>query len=183
METSVEELPVIPPPQPKQRRKRINLALAGSLLTQGLSYDEVAPRVGAATGNSLRVNLGKRGLNLTVLRTPDAAGPAQEQAVVKLVRATESALRDKLNGGLQVAVDKATAKKVNYRDLASRGQGHAVVLKTLAETWRTLNGSPDQVTVQFGVSLLDASPVAALPQPVATQDQPIIDIEPASSVS
>jgi len=43
------------PAQAKTKPKRINYALAATLLASGVTFDEIAQQVGAATGNSLRV--------------------------------------------------------------------------------------------------------------------------------
>jgi hypothetical protein len=158
-----------------KKRHRVNLALAGVLMAQGLSYDEVAPRVGAATGNSLRVNMGKKGLNLATIRNPDAAPAAQAVATIKLVRQTEDALRETLNNRLGDAVGVLGKEKLSYRKLASRGQGHAATLKQLAETWRTLNGNPDQISITFKASALDDSTPLAVcsPAPIDVESSPI----------
>ena len=151
------------PPRPpgKPRRHRVNLALAGVLLTQGMSYDEVAPRVGAATGNSLRVNLGKKGLNLDKMRNPDPAASAQAVATIKLVSEASEIVKERLHGRLGAQIEQLSKRKVGK--LASKGQGEAATLKTMAETWRTLNGNPDSISISFGARNLSLDQPALAP--------------------
>src|SRR5512138_2319801 len=52
----------------KPKPKRINYALGATMIAQGLTFDQVAPRVGAANGNSLKVGLIRKGVTATIAR-------------------------------------------------------------------------------------------------------------------
>lgn len=163
-----------PPRDPdKPRQKRLNTELGGVLLAQGLSFDEIAQRIGSASGNAVRVALARKGITKRSAR--DAAPTPERTASVTLtvVSQAESILRERLNGGLLQATDALLSKPPTRKSLANRGQGHAAVLEGLSRTWRNLNGSPDSVTLQFGANML--SDLAPIPQPVVSS-MPSVDV-------
>lgn len=159
-------------PKQKQKRKRVNYALAATLLATGTTLnDELALRVGAKNANVLRVGLTKRGVTRKYANSlPMNANLAKSHAAQVATNAVEI-LREKLNGELMDQVNALTSKPVSYKSLASRGQGRAATAKTIADTYRALNGSNDQLTVVFGAGRLDESPVIDVtPEKDAPQD-------------
>jgi hypothetical protein len=164
--------PIMFPSKVKRPRKRINKALAGVLVaTTKQSWDELAPKVGAANGNSLRVNMFKSGVTQQNCRPEPEQPITTTQASVTLQVVTEAAelLRKELNGELLAQVNALKSVPATFDALASKGQGRAGTVKQIAETWRTLNGNPDQVSISFGVGQLDRF------QPDAVQ--PVIEVE------
>lgn len=72
--------------------QKINYALAATLVAAGHSYAEVAPQVGAKTGESLRVGLNKRGVTLrTATDALQAATPDQLRNAPMLLRVANAA--------------------------------------------------------------------------------------------
>jgi len=136
----------------KPRRPRVNLALAGVLLAQGMSYAEIAPRVGAATGNSLRVNLHKKGVTARNTEKLPEHEQAQVKVLNKVVTAASEALRDEMGGRLREQIKQLRSEPVTR--LASQGQGEAATLKTLAETHKLLFGGSESTVLVFGVDQL-----------------------------
>lgn len=149
----------------KPRQKRINKGLAGVLAANtDQTWDEIAPQVGAKNGNSLKVSMLGNGLSKRVLQGI-AENKVKATLTAQVVSDASEIIRNRLNDELMVQTDLLSKEKPDYSDLASRGQGRAATVKAIAETWRTLNGNPDSVTIQFGASLLsDAQP--STPQPV-----------------
>ena len=80
----------------KQRRKRVNYALAATLVAQHVTLNDAAIQSGAKDGNSLRVGLARRGVTATQARHSD--GQVQRAVIVanKAVSAASEALREDL---------------------------------------------------------------------------------------
>jgi hypothetical protein len=94
------------------------------------------------------------------------SGPVR-QAVVKAAENAAEALRDKAATKLAIAFD-ALGEPIDAMDLRNAGQGYAAVLKTLAETHRTLYGGAETNILVFGVDSMNDRPGS----------QPIIDVSP-----
>lgn len=140
------------PEYQRKKHKRVNLALAGVIAaTTGQSWNEIAPQVGSVSGNALGVNM--HGKGITKRSIAEAKAPTIKATLTaQVVSEATEIIRDRANSVLALQIGKLAAKKPGR--LASKGQGEAAVLKTMAETWRTLNGNPDQITVQFGANML-----------------------------
>lgn len=164
-------------PTAKIKRHRINLALAGALLAQGMGYDEVAPKVGAKNGNSLRSNLAKRGVTLTKVRNPSPDHVATATVTCKVVNEATEQLQERFNSEIARQLAAIEAERMTYDDLPSRGQGRTATVKTLAETYRAVNGNPDSVTFSFGASVQSSRPELEIPQQVVNCG-PELDITP-----
>src|SRR6185295_2387038 len=149
MDAVIEPTQGIKPTRAGKPRK-VNHALAGALLAAGMSYEQVAPRVGAATGNSLRVGLAKQGVSATSMRNPEVALARKITVTAQIATEAAEIVKERLHGRLGSQIEHLSKRKVGK--LASKGQGEAAVLKTMAETWRTLNGNPDSITFSFGAS-------------------------------
>ncbi len=138
-------------PGKKPKKTRINYGLAGTLFASGMDWAEIAPRVGAKTGETVRVGMFKRGVTKRSVR----ALPGQEARILTVAAksATVGAdmIREKLGGQLGQSVDALASVPTEYPDLASKGQGRAAVLKTLAETHKLLFGGSESTVLVFGV--------------------------------
>ncbi len=149
----------------KAARKRINFALAGTLIASGLSYAEVAEKCNAGSVESLRTGLARKGVSLRRLKRvqnpiqgQEYRDTAQVQTVAaRAVHLGAEMIRDRLAGQLGQSVDALSTLPVAYPDLASKGQGRAAVLKTLAETHKLLFGGADQTVIVFGVESMGES--------------------------
>lgn len=147
VDTGIDTVPL----QRSRKKARINYALAGTLLASGMSYDDIAAKCGAKTGESLRTGLSRKGVtkrSVTTLPIPDER---MQSATMRSALAGAEIIRERLNGRLAEAVSALGTKSVTYRDLANQGQGHAAVLKTLAETHKALNGAAETQVLVFGV--------------------------------
>jgi hypothetical protein len=155
MDPAITEAPSVHPNQLKPvGKRRTNYALGGVLVGQGVTLAEAASRTGAKNAESLRRGLARKGVTATSVRQVKRE-PALVTATMTahVVSEASAILRDRMNGTLLAQAGKLASKPVGK--LASKGQGEAAVLKTMAETWRTLNGNPDQVSISFGVGQLD----------------------------
>lgn len=144
--------PVTTTPVVKPKQKRINYALGAVLVSKGFSLDEAAKQAGAKNGTTLRVGLRRKGITPTASRALLPSMPERVTVTARIVSDATQAIRDRTNNLLSMQVDKLGAKKPGR--LANRGQGEAAVLETLSRTWRNLNGSPDQISIQFGASMV-----------------------------
>lgn len=168
---------VTPTVTQKIRRNRINYALAGTLLANGLTWEEIAKQVGAGSAESLRVGCARKGVTKPMVRNLEPKGEARVTVTARLATEADAILRERANGLLGAQLGKLASKPVGK--LHSKGQGDAAVLKTLAETWRTLNGNPDSISIQFGVGARPDDLIAT-PQPVVSCG-PTVDITEQSS--
>lgn len=161
-------------PPPVKHRKRINYALAGTLLHSGLTMDEIALRVGAANGNTLRSSLSRKGVTKSgakLIVDVNADKKSVDTLTARVSRDAAEIIRDSIGERLLGQIGKLSKRKVGK--LANQGQGEAAVLKTLAETHRTLYGGAEMNVVVFGAASLERGPA---------QDQPpAIDIESESA--
>lgn len=146
----------------KKRKARINHALAGTLLATGCTLAAIAPQVGAKNAESLRAALARKGVTTRSVRNLEPRGERRVTVTAKLVEEATEGLRASLNGSLAAVVSAFNSKSPTRKSLASKGQGDAATLKQIAETWRTLNGNPDSISISFGARGLsgDMPPVA-----------------------
>lgn len=175
MDASTDSPPAVPARKPRQ--KRINHALAGSLLAVGCTLDAIAPQVGAKNGESLRTALARKGVTARTVRALQPTPERTMTVTAKIVEAAAEGLRDKLNGSLVASVDAFNSRPLRRNKLANKGQGDAAVLETLSRTWRNLNGSPDSVTFQFG-----AGSQSDMPQVEPASTPPMVSCGPALDV-
>ena len=75
---------------------RINYALGATLVASGLTYEAVAPQVGAKNGNTLRVGLQKWGASADKLRALPIHGERNQSAIVRLAAQATEVMRDNL---------------------------------------------------------------------------------------
>lgn len=162
---------------PKQKRKRLNMVLAGSLRSQGWDYDAIAKEIGASSGNSVRVQLNRKGVTKQLAGNKPIPESVTKRVIstetVKIVAEASEMVKEKLGQGLSRAVDVAASQPVTYEELANNGQGHASVLKTLAETYRALHGSAESQVIVFGVGKLrePSIEIEATPQAVVSSPE------------
>jgi hypothetical protein len=139
---------------------KIDYTLAAAMLADGYDYDEIAPKVGAKSAESLRVCLQKRGITKSRLRpvTPVVTKSVTRNQKVQVSSNADDAvtdvLRSELNAELMAQVVKLRSKPVG--ELANRGQGRASVVKTIAES----------INVVFGVNVIHD---AGDPAPIEVQ--------------
>lgn len=155
---------------PKKKQGRINYALAATLLASGVNVEDIPPRVGAKNWNVLRVGLAKRGVTASATRALPPSQIVVQAEAVKVATDTIEAIRIKAGKRLEMQLDSLAAQPVG--ELASKGQGEASVLKTIAETHRTLFGGSDQIQIVFGVGSLQGDG----PQPVVVDAEIVPDV-------
>lgn len=173
MVATVEESPV-------KHRKRINYALAGTLLHTGLSMDEIAVKVGAANANTLRSALSRKGVTRSNARLITDVNPSQshvETLTARISRQASDIIKDSIGERLLAQASKLSSRKVGK--LANVGQGEAAVLKTLAETHRTLYGGAEMNVLIFGASSMERELSSAQQSQAPEQNsQGVIDLPP-----
>lgn len=162
----------------KAKQKRINVALAGVIAaTTELDWSAIAPHVGAKNGESLRQVMIRKGVTRAVIEAAKHRQPVNGSVTAKLVTQATAAIQDMLNDEIADQIRTVRAVPVVYNDLANEKQGRAGLVKQIAESYRAINGSPDQISIQFGASMLsEAVPgtvtdVVATPLPV--EEKPI----------
>lgn len=178
MEATIEA-PAKAKPGCKPGNKRINYALAATLLHQGVTLDKIALQVGAANAESLRCGLSRKGVTLKSIRNAPVADERVTSVTARIASQAAESLRDSLGNQLGVAVQAMNGKRISYRDLANAGQGHAAVLKTLAETHRTLYGGAEMNVLIFGADSMGRGPIQQQSQAPEHNSQGVIDL-PAS---
>lgn len=136
------------------RKKRINYALGAILVSKGASFADAASQCGAKNAKTLQVGLRKKGITAKDSRTLPRSELETKGEVGRMVVAVVDAMRDKVNEELLDQIEHVRAKKISYAQLASKGQGRAAVVKTIAESFKALNGAADQVNIIFGVNTL-----------------------------
>lgn len=184
--TPVTESPATPATSVTYRKKgskRINYALAGVLSAQGLGWDEIAPKVGAKNGESVRIGMLRKGVTqrqAQAVTTVTETSKARSDAVVaRTVTEATEIIRESLNEELIRQVKLlADSPARSLEELASKGQGRSAVAKTIAETFRATNGSGDSINIVFGVSSLSGD--GAQPQPVVVDAEVVPDKETTS---
>lgn len=139
------------PERVRRSKVRVNYALAGALASSGLTWDEMAKQCGAKTGQSLRIGMHRKGITKAKANSLPIGEGRISAVLHRTVTAGAEAIRDKVAGQLGQSVDILDTVPVRYEDLASKGQGRAAVLKTLAETHKLLYGGADQTVIVFGV--------------------------------
>ena len=83
----------------RARKPRINYALAATLLTQGVSFEDIAPQVGAKSGNVLRVQMHKKGVTATIAKSHHhLEGDVSRPLVLRVANAASEALREQFSG-------------------------------------------------------------------------------------
>lgn len=158
------------------RTKRINYAMAAVLVAKGETLEAAAKACGAKNAKVLQVGLKRRGVSATAARNIIPKNEAISSPAVRIAAAVSEVLRDKAAARLEMQLDSLAAQPVG--ELASKGQGEASVLKTIAETHRTLFGGSDQINIVFGVSSLSGD--GAQPQPVVVDAEIVPDQEAPS---
>lgn len=164
MESTVE----LPRKPQRIQDRRINYALAATLIAQGEDVGSVAAKCGAKNAHTLRVGLNKRGVKVKEARALPMTPARNQTTVARLATQAVDIIRDRLNEELIEQVDSLAGRKVNYADLASKGQGRAAMVKTIAESFRALNGGAEMNVLVFGVGSMESSP---------GDRQPVIDVE------
>jgi len=187
------------------RGKRINYALAATLVMSGMSMPEVATQVGAKNANVLRVGLAKRGVTVAKVRSIQSAatsatspGTPGNRSVMSITAklATEASgiiaeSGRKLRQSLASASEQSAAileqkPAKNVKEVIQR----VSALKGLAETGDRVHGwSAQSAAPTFNVTILDMdlpgcgvdTPTSGVPASLsdvsAPQSAQVIDVE------
>lgn len=119
-------------------RATVNYALAATLLSQGLNYDQAAQQVGAKNGNSLKVGLSRRGVTLSATRGSDFAIQRATVVANTIVSEASERLRGDFAELLQAHVGKL--KELKPSSNLKKAKQLAEVLKPLSDTAKTVHG-------------------------------------------
>lgn len=170
---AIAETPV-ETPKIRKPTKRINYALAGTLLHSGVTMEQIALQVGAANANSLRAALHRKGVTKRSAQAVTVGKHVTETITAKVATQAAEMLRENLGDQLGAAVAALGGKRIGYRDLANVGQGHAAVLKTLAETHKTLYGGAEMNVLVFGVDSMNGTPARQIEVESQVTPQPVV---------
>lgn len=121
------DLDILEPPKRKRQgpaQHRINYALAATLLSQHLTYEQVAKQVGAKNANSLKAGMNRRGVTATLTRSNDFQTQRAVVIATKAVSQASEALRSKFSGLLDNAASKLCNVEVsaNVKELKHLGE-------------------------------------------------------------
>lgn len=120
------------------KRKRINYALAATLVASGLTLQEAAEKTGAKNANVLQVGLARKGVIATVARKMPLVGSASMSLTMRVASEASEVLRDKFASVLDKATDSMGLMpiKPNYKSLKRFGE----VIEPLARTAKIVHG-------------------------------------------
>lgn len=124
-------------------RQTINYAMAATLLSQGLNYEQAAQQVGAKDGNSLRVGLFRRGVTLTATRGSEFAIQRAVRVATVAVSGASKALKEDMAELLQShtsALGQIKAKP-NLKHILRVG----MALEPLVRSAKVVHGWGDEV--------------------------------------
>lgn len=152
----------------KKKKQRINYALAATLLATGCEPEAIAGQVGAKNWNSVRVGLAKRGVTQNATKALPPSEIVVQRAAVNIATSAVEEIRERLTKELMHQVGALESKPVSYAKLASKGQGRAAVVKTIAESFKSLHGGAEMNVLVFGVDSMNDRPGS----------QPTIELEP-----
>jgi hypothetical protein len=146
----------------RKKSLRVNYALAATLLASGMTYEEIAPKVGSASGESLRAGLSRKGVTLKHVRNLPIRDERVTSVTARVAAVAADVLRDRLNGQIHSQIGLLEAEPATrYGELASKGQGRAAVVKTIAESFKALNGGAETQVTVFGVNVIrDGDPLS-----------------------
>lgn len=137
-------------------------AKAQALFATGMTLTQVADKMGLSI-NTIKSWYNRGGWGATRAQVREPA----EKAVVRVVQDKVEKSRELLGERLLSAVT-AIGDPIGPEDLRNQGQGYAAVLKSLAETHRTLYGGAETNVLVFGVGSMGDTP-----------QQVVVDIESA----
>lgn len=93
--------------QPRSRtKKRINYALAATLISSGVTLNDAAPEVGAKDANSLRVGLARRGVTVGLCRAKTPLEGNINSVALRVATRASELLRGDVENILQSHVGK-----------------------------------------------------------------------------
>jgi len=137
-------------------RQTINYAMAATLLSQGLNYEQAAQQVGAKDGNSLRVGLFRRGVTLTATRGSEFAIQRAVRVATVAVSGASKALKNDMAGLLQAhtsALGQIKAKP-NLKHIMRVG----MALEPLVRSAKVVHGWGDEAAQGLIVDVRQADP-------------------------
>jgi hypothetical protein len=124
------------------RVNTINYALAATLLTTGATYEEIAPKVGAKNGESLRVGLGKRLVTKTGVKTLSLPNCRTTHVAIQVASEASQILKEQMSGLLEQHTGALAQVKVkaDLKHITRVGQA----LEPLARTAKIVHGWGDE---------------------------------------
>ncbi len=135
------DIDIAEPTESKPRRKRVNLTLAATMLTTGLTFNEIAPQVGAKNGNSLKVALHKKGVNKNMACNNLLSESVTNQLTFRVVNQASEALRSSMADILQSHTTKLSQipARANLKHIKQIGEA----IEPLARTAKIVHGWSD----------------------------------------
>ena len=170
------------------KRTRVNKALAVQLMAAGQTADQVAPKVGAKSGNSLRVGLHKQGvtkrsINQAIIN--NIAPDVNQALALRVVNQASEVLRMDVHGIVQHQVNKLKGEPDEYNIQQVKALGEA--LEPLARIGDKLHGwgnkeSAGSVQIASFTQYVDGpnacgSDATTSSVPIDIQSEPIPQVE------
>jgi hypothetical protein len=123
------------------RGKRINYALAATLLSQGLSLAQAAEKSGAISAGSLKSGLARRGITALACKRGELAVQRAERVAAKVVATASEGLKLALAEDLLDTTERL--RKIKPGNTLKRLRMRADVLEPLARTGKIVHGWSD----------------------------------------
>lgn len=149
---------LLSPVTPKQPRKRVNYALAATLVATGVTYAEAAKQVGAKTGDVLRVGLNRKGVSAKQARALPVTGERIQSVTLRVASQASTLLRDQFSDLLAqhtAALSKVPVKP-NLKHITKLGQAMEPLARTAKIVHDWGNDSPSGIVMMGQTSLAEA---------------------------
>ncbi len=140
-------------------RQTINYAMAATLLSQGLNYEQAAQQVGAKNGNSLKVGLFRRGVSQTATRSGEFAVVRATQVATRVVNAASDRLKEEMSGLL--ATHTGALSQIKPRANLKHIMRVGMALEPLVRSAKVVHGWGDEQAQGLIISMKEADPDAA----------------------
>lgn len=154
-------------------RQTINYAMAATLLSQGLNYEQAAQQVGAKNGNSLKVGLFRRGVSQTATRSGEFAVKRATIVAKAVVNEASKALKEEMSGLL--ATHTSALKQIKPRANLKHIMRVGMALEPLVRSAKTIHGWGDEAAQGLIIDVRQADPDSAnVVTDVATTVTPMV---------
>lgn len=124
-------------------RQTINYAMAATLLSQGLNYDQAAQQTGAKNGNSLKVGLFRRGVSQAATRSGEFAIKRATLVATAVVNEASRALKDEMSSVL--ASHTSALSQIKPRANLKHIMRVGMALEPLVRSAKVVHGWGDEV--------------------------------------
>ncbi len=168
------------------RQKRINYALAATLLTQGVPIAQIVPQVGAASVNSLRVGLFKKGVTekkaLSVPISANGSNTVNRSLTLTVASQASEILKNSFGSTVQTLADKLSEATKGVNSTIKDVTAAANALEPLSRVGDRLYNWSGAQTGGWNVTVLNFQPDQADPREPREPREPAIDVQEVKQI-